>query len=92
MVPVEQIILSACVTIFSLGLLVVSLASYRRYRNGKLLVVSTVFFVFLVKGVLMSLSLFSSEFSMFNILVSGSYSGLLDLVILVLLFVATLKR
>ena len=92
MVSIEQIILSACVTIFSLGLLVVSLASYRRYRNGKLLVVSTVFFVFLVKGVLMSLSLFSPGFSVFDVLVSGSYNGLLDLVILVLLFVATLKR
>ena len=89
---IEQIVLSACITIFSLGLLVVSLASYWKYKNLKLLFVSFVFFVFLVKGVLMSLHVFYPGFSLFDVAITGPFSGLFDLVVLVLLFVATLKR
>jgi len=92
MVAIEQIVLSACVTIFSLGLLVVSVASYQKYRNTKLLLVGVVFFVFFIKGVLLSLRLFFSDLSFIDTLFTGSYSGLFDLCILVLLFVATLKR
>ena len=89
---VEQIVLSACITIFSLGLLVVSLASYQKYKNVKLLVVSIVFLVFFVKGFLMSLRVFFSELSWVDGIVSGSYNGVFDLFVLVLLFIATLKR
>ncbi|MFH1100678.1 MAG: hypothetical protein V1726_01400 [Methanobacteriota archaeon] len=89
---IEQVILSAGVTIFSLGLLIVSLASYWRFRNVKLLVISFVFVVFLVKGVLMSLQVFTTGSSFASMVLSGSYSGVLDVVVLVLLFVATLKR
>ena len=92
MVAVEQIIISACITIFSLGLLVVSLASYKKYKNTKLVVVSLVFLVFFVKGLLMSLQIFFSHISLFDTIFSGSYSGIFDLCILVLLFIATLKR
>ena len=86
---IQDIIISAFVTIFSLGLLVVSLASYRKYKNLKLLFVSIVFFVLLIKGILLSLSLFSDEIIMLN---SVFYTGLFDLIILILLFMATLKR
>ena len=87
--PIETIIISAFVTIFSIGLLGVSIASYRRYKNSKLLAVSFVFLIFLIKGILMSLSLFSDEIP--DILTS-SYSGMFDLIILVLLFIATLRK
>ena len=89
---VEQIILSAGVTIFSLGLLLVSLASYWRYRTMKLLVISIVFFVFFMKGVLMSIQVFTTGSSFVDLVLTGSYSGVLDLVVLVLLFLVTLKR
>ena len=89
---IEQIILSAGITIFSLGLLVVSLMSYRKFRNTKLLFVSMVFFVFFIKGVLMSLQAFSLGVSGLDVLLTGSYNGVLDLIVLVFLFVATLKR
>lgn len=85
----EEIIISAFVTIFSLGLLAVSLASYRKYRNMKLLFVSLVFLIFLVKGILMSLSLFFGDIVALD---SILYNGLIDLGILLLLFIATLKR
>ena len=86
---IETIIISAFVTIFSLGLLAVSLASYKKYKNLKLLFVSLVFLVLLIKGILLSLSLFVDEIAVLN---SVLYSGLFDLIILILLFMATLKR
>lgn len=89
---IEQIILSAGITIFSLGLLVVSIMSYRRFQNKKLLFVSFVFLVFFIKGVLMTLQVFSLGLSGVDVLLTGSYNGVLDLIILVFLFMATLKR
>ena len=86
---IQNIIISAFITIFSLGLLAVSLASYRKYKNIKLLFVSIVFFVFLIKGLLFSLGLFYENITAFN---SGTYMGLFDLIVLILLFIATLKR
>jgi len=85
-----SIIISACITIFSLGLLMISLASYRKYKNLKLLVISFVFLIFLIKGILLSLGLFYNEIKMVT---TDSLSvGFFDLLILVLLFIATLKR
>ena len=86
---VEEIVLSACITIFALGLLVVSLLSFKKYKNLKLLFVSIVFLVFLIKGLLLSLSLFYGQF---DIVHNSPYSELFDLIILVVLFAATLKR
>jgi len=86
---IVSIIIDASITIFALGLFIVSLLSYRKYKNGKLLFVSLVFLIFLVKGILLSLSLFYSQFAD---IISNPYVGLFDLIILVLLFIATLKR
>ena len=86
---IGQIVISAFITIFSLGLLAVSLASYRKYKNMKLLFVSLVFLLFLVKGIILSLGIFSENFVAFD---SSNYGGIFDLVILILLFIATLKR
>jgi len=86
---IETIIISAFVTIFSIGLLAVSLASYKKYKNIKLLFVSLVFLVLLVKGILLSLSLFYDSIATLS---SATYTGLFDLIILILLFLATLKR
>ena len=86
---IESIIISAFITIFSIGLLLISLASYKKYKNLKLLFVSLVFIVFLIKGILLSLGLFYEEIAA---ILTSTYSGLFDLAILVLLFIATLKR
>ena len=89
---IEVIAISAGITIFSLGLLIVSLVSYKKYKNSKLLFITLVFFVLLIKGILFSVSLFFPELSMINSLLFSIYGGLFDLTILVLLFIATLKR
>jgi len=86
---IQDIIISAFVTIFSLGLIAVSFASFRKYKNPKLLFVNLVFFVFLVKGILLSLSLFIGDIA---VITTMPFSGLFDLIILIFLFIATLKR
>jgi hypothetical protein len=88
-VDITTIVIDACITIFSLGLLIISLFSYKKYKNTKLLFVSLIFLVFFVKGILLSLGLFYKQISD---VILNPYAGLFDLVILVLLFMATLKR
>jgi len=86
---IESIAIIACITVFSLGLLVVSLLSYKKHKNTKLLFVSVVFFIFFIKGIVLSLGIFLDYFSN---LTYSIYLGLLDLVVLIMLFIATLKR
>ncbi|MEM0467108.1 MAG: hypothetical protein QXL17_07915 [Candidatus Thermoplasmatota archaeon] len=85
----DQIIISACVTTFSLGLLIVSVTSYRKHKNQKLLFVSAVFFLLLIKGISLSIGLFVEDVLIW---LYPLYSSLFDVFILLLLFVATLKR
>ena len=84
-----NIAISACVTIFSLGLLIITLISYNKSKNIKLLFVSIVFIILLVKGIILSLSIFVEDFE--NI-ITIPLIGFFDLIILLALFVATLKR
>ena len=84
-----SIVIGACVTVFSLGLLIVAIASYRKHKTLKLLFVAFVFLVFFIHGILLSLVLFSQNL---NFLISGNLSGIFDLIILILLFIAMLKR
>lgn len=87
MMEIAGILLSASVTTFSLGLLIISLVSYLKYKNQKLLFVSVAFFFFLVKGIVMSTNMFYEPYT-----TSTLFYSILDLIILVLLFGATLKR
>ena len=86
---IVSIIIDACITIFALGLFIVSALSYRKYKNKKLIFVSLIFLVFLIKGIMLSLSLFNLQMVSIN---NNPYIGLFDFLILVLLFIATLKR
>ncbi len=52
----------AIVTVLALLLLIISLLAYRRERSLKILLSSVVFTIFLIKGVIMSLSIFTSHF------------------------------
>lgn len=84
-----NIIIAASVTVFSLGLLIISLISYNRSKNLKLLFVSLVFLILLIRGFLLSFNLFTEDFGTF---VTMPFAGFLDLLILIFLFIATLKR
>ncbi len=86
---IEYLSISPFLIVFSLGMLVTSLMSYRRSKNLKLLFVSVVFLFFLSKGVLLMVSLFNSDVARVTTLSSFS---VIDVIILVFLFIATLKR
>ncbi|MCX6665602.1 MAG: hypothetical protein NT038_06020 [Euryarchaeota archaeon] len=84
-----DIVLSASITVVSLGMFMVSILSYKKFKNMKLLFVSLAFFVFFLKGFIESLSLFTKDLAVIDSSVSLK---LFDLFVLILLFVATLKR
>lgn len=79
-------ILIGCLVGFSLILLVVSLVSYRRTKNARLLLVSAAFFIFFIKGIFLVagavFALTIQESSELLVMV------LLNLVILLLLYLA----
>ena len=86
---IEITILSACITVFSAILFIISLASYKKHKNKKLMFVILVFFIFLIKGIMMSLSMFVDELAFLTI---HPYFGVLDLIMLLILFVAVVKE
>lgn len=86
---IEGIILYAFITIFSFGLLVISAISYYKYKTSKLVFVSFVFLVIFIKSLVLSSTIFNPSSQ--NILLNPLFS-IFDLAVLVLLFLATLKR
>jgi hypothetical protein len=85
----ESIIIYAFITIFSFGLFSVSILSYKKSKNRKLIFVSTVFLLFFIKGIILSLSLFLPDL---NIYITIPILAVFDLLVLFLLFIATLKK
>jgi hypothetical protein len=85
----ESIIIYAFITIFSFGLFSVSALSYNKSKNKKLLFISTVFLLFIIKGIILSLSLFLPELNMY---ITIPILAVFDLLVLFLLFIATLKK
>jgi len=83
------VVLFGFLSVFSLGLLTVSMLSLKKSLNKKLIFVCLVFVVFLIKSVLLTLSLFVSDIADF---VSISLLSVFDVIILLLLFSATLRR
>jgi len=83
------IISNAVVTVFSIGLLIISLASYLKYKGVKLLLISIVFLTYSIKGVLMSIHLFINKTLFTDGLLASS---IFDLVTLLLFYIATLTR
>ena len=83
------IFISAAISICSLILFIATFLSYRKFQNKKLVFVMIVFFIFLIKGLLLSISLFYEELWP---VISSYYVWLVDLIILNLLYLAALKR
>ena len=85
----QNIILYAFITIFSIGLFIISALSYRKTKNKKLVFVLTVFFLFFIKGIILSLGLFLTDLITF---ITIPILAVFDLIVLFLLFIATLKK
>lgn len=77
------------ITIFSLGLLIISYNSYRKSRNKKILFVNLVLLFFFVKTLFLSLMLFTAQIESSSILLTLE---LFDLLILTFLYIAVLIK
>jgi ABC-type Fe3+ transport system permease subunit len=79
----------AIVTVLALVLLIISLLAYKRERSMKFLITALVFVIFLIKGVVMSLSIFTTHFQNKSDILT--YSVFFDVAILLFLFFAGLS-
>jgi hypothetical protein len=84
-----EIIISAGITFIALVLLIVSLLSYWKYRRGKLILISGVFLLMFIRGTILSTSLFYPEYKTW---LTSPYIWGFDLVILLILYIASIKR
>jgi len=88
-IPLMNISIVGITTVFSLGLFIISLNSYRKAQKKKILFVSLVLLLFFIKNLLLSLFLFTAQIeNTIMILVLE----LFDLLILVFLFIAVLTK
>jgi hypothetical protein len=83
-----ELFLTASITMLALGLMILSLLGYRKNHNTKMLFITMVFFVFLIKGLLFTIDLFIEDFTIFA---SNLNIWFFDLAVLVLLYIASLK-
>ena len=81
--------LVAWMTIFAGTLLVIGLVSWHRTSNRKLLMISSGFGLFFVKGLLFSVGIFVPSISPF---VGSVYAILIDMVILLLFYLAIFRK
>ena len=87
---IEIIFLYAAITILSVVLFIVTLLSFRQYKNKKVLVVSFIFFFLFVRGIILSFSLFNDQLAAIT---TSGYVWSFDLIVLILLYAAySLKR
>jgi hypothetical protein len=86
---IENTIIFGFLTVFSFGLWMISIFSYRKSQNKKLIFVNIVFLIFFTKGVVLSLSIFISEI---YDLISIQLLAVIDLIIICLLFISVLKK
>lgn len=77
------------ITVFSLGLLIISFHSYRKSRNKKILFVSLVLLFFFLKTLFLSLMLFTAQIESNSLLLALE---LFDLLILLFLYIAVLIK
>lgn len=89
MESLSNIIIYGFGMIFSFGLFIVSFISYKKSKNKKILFVSIVLFVFFIKFILLSTSIFYPKL---EDMLSIGILGVFDLIMLVFLFVSILTK
>lgn len=88
MLAIENIILAA-VSVFALALTAIAILAFRRTRDGHVVFLAAAFGVFFVKGLLLTIALFTETLGLNQLFI---VSGSLDLVILALFYGFTLRR
>jgi hypothetical protein len=81
--------ITASITMLAFGLFTLSVVNYYKRRNSRLLFLSVVFLVFLIKEVLISFRLFDYRVPIVDTTLN---LWLFDILILVLLYIGTIKR
>jgi hypothetical protein len=87
-VAIENVLLAA-VSVFAFALTLIAVIAFRRTRDGHLVFLAAAFGVFFLKGLILTLFLFSPTIDLRQTFV---LSGVLDLVILALFYGFTLRR
>ncbi len=87
LVPELQSGAMALATVLSLALLIIAILSYRRAREGRILLVSAAFGIFFVKNLLLSYLIFAAELG--NIFL---YSAAFDSAVLLSFYLALFRR
>ncbi|MEW5760940.1 MAG: hypothetical protein AB1779_09260 [Candidatus Thermoplasmatota archaeon] len=82
-------VLIGSITIFAATLLIISYISYKRTANRKLLYVSLAFFVFFIKGLILSFSLYYPKILRIE---ADLYTILPDILILAFLYLSIMRR
>ena len=85
---IENVLLAA-VSVFALALTVIAVLAYRRARDSHLVFLGAAFGVFFLKGLLLTIFLFSGTLGLGPLFL---LSGSLDLAILALFYGFTLRR
>jgi hypothetical protein len=84
------ILLYAAITILSLIMFCATIISYVKYKNKKLLFVSSIFLVLLIRGILLSVSMF---YDPLKTITSNGYIWIVDVLVLLFLYAAySVKR
>jgi hypothetical protein len=84
-----ELFVISCIMVISFGLLLLSLLAYKNNKSLKMLFISFVFLVFFIKVVIYNISLYISDINLFDSMIN---IWIFDLVILVLLYIASMKR
>jgi hypothetical protein len=87
MVSLEYIIFPV-ITLFAVTLIIASLLAYQKSKNKKMLFLTFVFILFVIKGLLISIDLFIDVFTLHQLFTFG---GILDAFAMVTLYLLTLK-
>ena len=88
MLAIENIILAA-ESVFALALTIIAVLAFRRTRDGHIVLLAAAFAVFFVKGLLLTIALFTEAVGLQQLFI---LSGSLDLMILALFYGFTLRR
>lgn len=82
-------LLVAVVSVLAAVLLIISILAYKRERSWRLLFASIVFALFLIKGIVMSISIFTS--TTIDLEKDWIFHVLFDVIILLFLFISVLS-
>lgn len=85
---IENVLLAA-VSVFAVVLTLIAVLAYRRTRDAHLVLLAAAFGVFFVKGLVLTILLFSGTIDLRQLFL---LSGSLDLVVLALFYGFTLRR